>query len=81
MRMDISLMQGKMSGAFFGTDQSDTCKGLATNRYDWQIVTALSKNNQASNGVGNICHIIKMNEKHEIGWSKEFGNGFGGNRD
>ncbi|TNV86233.1 hypothetical protein FGO68_gene7989 [Halteria grandinella] len=70
-------LNGRLSGALLGTPStSDTCTGLATNRYDWQVVTALSIATQPSNSASvAICHIIMMNEYHDIRWSREFGNG------
>jgi len=56
--------------------------GLATNRYDQQIVTASSRSLDPLNaGSDYICHIVMLNAQHEVKWSREFGNTLGGNRD
>ena len=74
---------GKLSGAYLGNAfASENCLGLATNRYDQQIVTASSRSLDPLNtGSDYICHIVMLNAQHEVKWSREFGNTLGGNRD
>jgi len=78
---NTNAIVGRQSGAYLGNAYAgEKCLGIATNRYDQQLVTASSRV-FAGGGSDYICHIIMLDNLHQVKWSREFGNAAGGSLD